>query len=132
MAKKKTADTSAGATETVEKEPRFKDERGRFAQGHAKRGGRQKGGLNRFTLLRNAFLDAFDDAGGAALIRKMLKSKDKEERRFALSLIAKMLPTVKTLKVGGDEDSPPVDVLARLPDEQLERIVKEALAKGKE
>jgi hypothetical protein len=51
---------------------------GRFAQGHQKVGGRQKGGLNKFTTLKNEFVAAYEENGwGRIKLAELLNTEPK-------------------------------------------------------
>jgi len=68
--------------------------------------GREKGATNRFTQLKDAFLDAFydkDGFGGVKGLKEWLKESPRNRALFA-QMITKMLPSNITLR--GDEDNP--------------------------
>lgn len=71
-----------------------------FKKGREKTGGRKKGIPNKFTTLKQAFLDAFQDkriGGKEGLVIVFSKSDQKKIEFF--KLISKMLPS--NLDVGG-------------------------------
>ena len=81
--------------------------------------GRKPGATNKFTKLKDAFLDAFydeDGFGGAKGLKTWLNESKRNEALF-VQMITKMLPSNITLK--GDEDNPIVQI-----------IFKEAVHKG--
>ena len=81
--------------------------------------GRPLGSENRFSKLKDAFLDAFydeDGFGGAKGLKTWLSESKRNEALF-VQMITKMLPSNITLK--GDEDNPIVQI-----------IFKEAVKKG--
>lgn len=68
--------------------------------------GRKKGSLNRFTQLKDTFLDAFydkDGFGGLKGLKEWIEESNRNKAIFA-QMITKMLPSNITLK--GDEDNP--------------------------
>jgi len=64
--------------------------------------GKKKGTLNRFTTLKQAFLDTFEDLGGTDGMTTAFKKTDFTKRDF-YKLISKMLPASIDMKV----DVPP-------------------------
>ena len=46
---------------------------GTFVQGHLKRGGRRRGTLNRFTALREEFVEVYQECGGREKLEEMLQ-----------------------------------------------------------
>jgi len=81
--------------------------------------GRKQGSINKFSKLKDAFLDAFydeDGFGGAKGLKTWLSESKRNEALF-VQMITKMLPSNITLK--GDEDNPIVQI-----------IFKEAMHKG--
>ncbi len=65
-----------------------------FEKGKEKTGGREKGTLNKFTTLKQAFLDAFQDEeiGGKNGMVKVFSQTDLRKMEF-FKLISKMLPS---------------------------------------
>ena len=88
---------------------------GTFASGHIRRGGRKKGSLNRFTSLRQEFVDVYGECNGreklegllkddpkgffSLLVSLMPKLKVQEERRLEVSL--KDMSTAELLQMAG-------------------------------
>ena len=71
------------------------------AKGSPKTGGRKKGTPNKITKnVREAILQAFEEAGGVVYLRRVAK----EDPKTFCTLLGKTMPTV----VAGDEDNPPV------------------------
>lgn len=64
--------------------------------------GRPFGSKNKFTDLRNAFLDAFNDMGGAEELMRW--GKLAKNRQFFYGMIAKMLP--KEMILAAQPDAP--------------------------
>ncbi len=80
-----------------------RDEKGKFAKGNP---GRKVGAINRFTQLKDTFLDAFydeDGFDGTEGLKKWLKDSARNKALFA-QMITKMLPSNITLT--GDKDNP--------------------------
>ena len=78
---------------------------GKFAPGHKKLGGRQKGTKNRYTLLRNRILDAIELAAGKAGWKdanEYLASICKAEPINFLRIAASLLPKDLSIKSGFD------------------------------
>ena len=73
-----------------------------------KRTGRPKGSKDKFTNLKQAFLDAFEGIGGAEALQ--VWAKDPANRKDFYQMITKLLP--KDIKVGPDEEGK--DVLTEL------------------
>jgi len=71
----------------------------KYQKGHPKLGGRKKGTPNKFTTVKQAFMDFMEQEGGVKFIRKV--AKDSEGRRCVLNNIAKLLPN-KTELSGPD------------------------------
>lgn len=68
--------------------------------------GRKKGSLNKFTTLKQAFLDTFQDLGGSDGMTTAFKRTDFTKRDF-YKLISKMLPSSIDMKV----DAPPIYIV---------------------
>lgn len=66
------------------------------------RSGRAKGTQNKFTTLKQAFLDAFEGMGGAAELQRW-GAMQKNRAQF-YNMICKMLP--KEVTIGAPADSP--------------------------
>jgi hypothetical protein len=64
---------------------------GRFIEGSPE-AGRPKGSANKFTNLKNAFLQVFEDLGGAEGLAKWVKANDRHRAMF-YQWITKMLPS---------------------------------------
>lgn len=81
-----------------------------FKEGDAKppTSGRKKGSLNKFTTLKQAFLDTFQDLGGTDGMTKAFKRTDFTKRDF-YKLISKMLPASIDMKV----DAPPIYIVPK-------------------
>lgn len=68
--------------------------------------GRKKGALNKFTQLKDAFMDAFldkDGFGGTKGLKNWIKASPRNKALFA-QMVTKMLPSNITLT--GDKDNP--------------------------
>lgn len=72
-----------------------------FEKGKEKTGGRKKGVQNKFTTLKQAFLDTFQDErmGGSEGMTKVFSKSDYRKVEY-FKLIAKMLPS--NVNVEGD------------------------------
>lgn len=131
MPKKKKTTERKKKRRTVTKtaKPRVtRDAKGRFLPGTEQPtgAGRKKGTPNRFTALKNAFLDAFDRLGGQTFLIKFVRERGKggdENRRTFIRSLTKMLPQVQKVQVSGAEEGDPLEVLHRLSDEQLAALV---------
>ena len=79
----------------------MRDERGRWVSGESGNStGRPKGTPNRTTAdVKQALLNAFDDAGGEAWLVKLAKS---EPRVFA-TLLSKLIPRELEARINGGE-----------------------------
>ena len=64
--------------------------------------GRPKGSKNKFTALKDTFLQAFEDIGGVDELANW--GKQKENRTAFYQIISKMLP--KEIELTGDADRP--------------------------
>lgn len=73
-----------------------------FIKGRKKTGGRKAGTPNKFTTLRDAFIDAFKELGAARGLIKWVKA-DVDNQRAFYSLIARMLPAEMRVR----ETAPP-------------------------
>jgi len=77
----------------------------KFKRGHPKKGGKKKGSKNKFTSIKQSFLDAFKDIGGTQGLVKWT-NESKRNKMLFYQLITKLFPTAIT---GGDEgDSEPI------------------------
>jgi hypothetical protein len=65
-----------------------------------KRTGRPKGSKDKFTNLKQAFLQAFDGIGGSTALQNW--AEDPKNRRDFYQMITKLFP--KDIKVGPDEE----------------------------
>jgi len=75
----------------------------KFKKGHAKKGGRKKGSLNKFTTLKQSFLDAYNSKGmGSTQGLIDAFSVNPITRREFYKTISKMLPTNADLDIKGD------------------------------
>lgn len=94
---------------------------GKFAPGNPY-GGRPKGSKNKFTTLKQAFVNAFDRVGGEeALIEFFMNARGTSNRRDFFNWIARMLPA--EVKVNGLEDVAP-NQLAGVTDGELDGIIQ--------
>ena len=73
-----------------------------FIKGRKKTGGRKIGTPNKFTTLRDAFIDAFKELGAAQGLIKWVEA-DVDNQRAFYSLIARMLPAEMRVR----ETTPP-------------------------
>ena len=66
----------------------------KIKRGHPKKGGRKKGTPNKFTTLKQLFLDAFQDEkiGGTKGLIEVFSKTDMRKIEF-FKIISKMLPT---------------------------------------
>ena len=78
--------------------------KGQFKSKHKKLGGRQKGTPNKFTTLKQAFLDAFIEMNSDPKTRLGVFAKHPINQKDFLKMVASMLPKEMTLK--GDADAP--------------------------
>lgn len=76
-----------------------RSEKGRFIKGNT---GKPKGAKNKFTNLKQSFLDAFVDLGGTEGLKKWA-SNPKNMKDF-LYMLARMLP--KDVQLAGKGDGP--------------------------
>ncbi len=81
--------------------------------------GKKKGTLNRFTTLKQAFLEAFEDLGGTKGLTEWAK-RDDDNLKVFYTLLARMLPREVTV-AGADELQP--GNLRGLKDEELDSIL---------
>ncbi len=77
----------------------------KFKKGRKKTGGRKKGSLNKFTTLKEAYLDAFnsEEIGGSKGIVEAFKPTAFTKRDF-FRLMAKMLPANVDFELSGSTD----------------------------
>ena len=73
-----------------------------FEKGRVKTGGRQKGTPNKFTTVKQAFLDAFEELGGKDFIIKV--SKTSKGKAAVLQSMTRLLPN-KT-EITGEDGGP--------------------------
>ena len=73
---------------------------GTFAEGHELSTGRPKGSKNKFTTLKQAFLDAFEELGGVEGLVEWAEKNSHTKEQF-YKMITKMLPTHVTDEVKG-------------------------------
>ena len=81
----------------------------KFKRGHPKKGGKKRGTPNKFTNIKQSFVDAFKDkrVGGTEGLVKWV-NESKRNRAMFYQLITKLFPTAIT---GGDkEDSEPLRI----------------------
>ena len=64
---------------------------GKFSVGHRKLGGRKRGALNRFTMLREEFVEVYQDCGGREKLEEMLQ----ENPRVFFGLLVSLMPKLK-------------------------------------
>ena len=64
---------------------------GTFTVGHRKIGGRKRGALNRFTRLREEFVDVYQNCGGREKLEEMLQ----ENPRVFFGLLVSLMPKLK-------------------------------------
>lgn len=69
-----------------------KDFKGRFAEGNKFSKGRPRGSINKFTSLKEAFLEAFEELGGAQGLLEWAKKNLRTQGQF-YQMIARMLPS---------------------------------------
>ena len=69
-------------------EDKERDVTGRFT---SRNPGRPKGSLNKFTTLKQSFLDAFEKTGGTRGLVKWTKTKDKNREAF-YQMVTKLFP----------------------------------------
>jgi len=97
-----------------DKNGQIRDEKGKFLRGNP---GKPKGAINKFTSLKNAFLEAFEELGGVKGLVEWAKKNEGNKRLF-YQLISKMLPSnvVEDIKhefepltviINEDGDEPP-------------------------
>ena len=72
-----------------------------FKPGHKKVGGRKPGSPNKFTTLKQAFVEAFQELGGVVGLVEWVQ-KNSDNRAHFYSMIAKMLPKEMVLTNEGD------------------------------
>jgi hypothetical protein len=63
----------------------------RFQFGHRKVGGRKKGSVNKFTGLKDAFIEAFKEVGAARGLIEWIRKSNANQKVFYM-LVARMLP----------------------------------------
>lgn len=73
-----------------------------FKEGNNHGNGRPKGSKNKFTALKDTFLQAFEDIGGVKELARW--GKDEKNRGAFYQIISKMLP--KEIELTGDPDKP--------------------------
>ena len=89
--------------------------------GHPKKGGNVKGSHHRFTKLKDAFLQAFEDLGGAEFVKNTaLKEPDK-----VLAIIARMLPKYSDIALTPGTDTPGEIDPGNLSDDELRRLLSQ-------
>jgi len=76
--------------------------------------GRPKGSKNKFTGLKEAFLEAFEEMGGAEGLLTWIKKSPRNQSQF-YQLISKMLPS--NLSVEGD-----INVVYQISDKLLPKL----------
>lgn len=74
----------------------------KFEKGHKKKGGRKKGTPNKFTGLKDAFVEAFRNIGAARGLIKWIRKSNENQKVFYM-LIARMLPAEMKAQVEGKE-----------------------------
>ena len=62
-----------------------------FVQGHLKRRGRRRGNPNRFTALRQVFVEVYQECGGREKLEKMLQ----ENPRVFFELLVSLMPKLE-------------------------------------
>lgn len=77
--------------------------------------GRPKGCKNKFTTLKNEFIEAFLAVGGREYVKKYAKGDNSQKGRF-LQMIATMLP--KDIQLTGSEGGPISIVIVKPATEQ--------------
>jgi len=90
-----------------------------YLKNHPKLGGRKKGTPNRFTTLKQSFLDAYMLLGGTEGLTLWAKKNHVSKGEF-YKLITKMLP--REVHVSPDSELSPGNLTA-LKDEELDAIV---------
>lgn len=83
--------------------------------------GRPKGTKNKFTSLKEAFLDAFEAAGGTEFI--IAFAKDKQNQAAFLQMLARMLPTSAKVEQSSDIVTTVnfIEIPAKLPKGHIDR-----------
>lgn len=84
------------------KQKRVDDDRDKGGRFTDKNTGKPKGAVDKFTSLKQAFLEAFEELGGKNLLVEVANKKGGKE--FFLTLIARMLP--KQLELSGTDGLP--------------------------
>ena len=74
-----------------------------FKKGHKKIAGRAKGTKNKFTTLKEAFINAFSELGGEKFLIEYAKKDQISKGRF-LQMVSNMLP--KDIHMSGAEGAP--------------------------
>ena len=74
-----------------------------FQKGHKKTGGRKKGTPNKFTALRDSYLDAFQRLGGTSGLVTWAR-RSNSNRTIFYSMLSRMLP--KEVIIGQPGDNP--------------------------
>lgn len=80
----------------------------KFKRGHPKKGGRKKGTSNKFTSIKQSFLDAFDKIGGTQGLVKWI-NESKRNKTLFYQLTTKLFPT--SIVGGDEEDSEPIRII---------------------
>lgn len=101
-----------------EKNPALHNERGKFAVGHPKLGGREKGSLNRLTRLKEKLLKVASEEKVEELYRGLCKG-GKQERVEALRMLISMLPKESSVDMKLDAVVGPRIIIIR-PGEKIE------------
>lgn len=87
--------------------------------------GRQKGTRNRFTTVKNALIEAFDEVGGVDYLIKLARSR--KDRGHFVTLLGKCIPTEVTGKDGGPIEVEVLNIakvgLANLDDAEFTQFV---------
>ena len=87
---------------------------GKFAPGHSGNpGGRPKGSKNKFTELKNVFIEALEEVGG----KEFVIDHARKDPKASLSLIAKMLPRYSEIKTEKTEKAAPIVIVNASADE---------------
>lgn len=74
--------------------------KGQFTKGNKESPGRQKGSKNKFTSLKESFLEAFEELGGVEGLAGWAKKNNTTQGQF-YQMISKMLPSNADLDVKG-------------------------------
>lgn len=104
------------STEQTETGESVRDSIGRFLPGQSgNRNGRPKGSKNKFTELKDVFLEALEEVGGKEYVKLVARTDPKT----FLTLVAKMLPRHNDVKVSEQIEFAPLVIRTVKPDDAL-------------